>query len=419
LGIKKVFKSKISGTVYAPSSKSVILRAIALSLLTNGNTVIRNINFSDDVLAAINIVTELGVKTNISKETLVLESKGKIKNSTIYNLNCGESGLCLRMFSPILSLFKNRYILDGTGSLKNRTVEMVEKGLNKLGASCISNSGFLPVEINGQINGADITIDGSISSQFLSGLLIALPLCTQNSNIKVKNLKSRPYIDLTLKMVREAGIIIKESEKNIFTVKGNQKYNPFDIVAEGDWSGASFMLTAGAISGEIIVKNLQNNSFQADKVILDVLGIAGAEIKKNNDFIVVKKKDLNPFEFDISESPDLFSPIAVLAANCDGKSIINGTNRLKYKESKRGEVIKKEFKLLGIRAEIFKNRIEIYGGNIGGGKVSANNDHRIAMALAIMGISSIKGVEIDGWESVSKSYKDFFSDLQNIGGNIK
>ncbi len=419
MGIKKVFKSKISGTVYAPSSKSVILRAIALSLLTNGNTVIRNINFSDDVLAAINIVTELGVKTNISKETLVLESKGKIKNSTIYNLNCGESGLCLRMFSPILSLFKNRYILDGTGSLKNRTVEMVEKGLNKLGASCISNSGFLPVEINGQINGADITIDGSISSQFLSGLLIALPLCTQNSNIKVKNLKSRPYIDLTLKMVREAGIIIKESEKNIFTVKGNQKYNPFDIVAEGDWSGASFMLTAGAISGEIIVKNLQNNSFQADKVILDVLGIAGAEIKKNNDFIVVKKKDLNPFEFDISESPDLFSPIAVLAANCDGKSIINGTNRLKYKESKRGEVIKKEFKLLGIRAEIFKNRIEIYGGNIGGGKVSANNDHRIAMALAIMGISSIKGVEIDGWESVSKSYKDFFSDLQNIGGNIK
>jgi len=419
VGVKKVFRSNIAGTIHAPSSKSMLQRAIAIAFVTKGDSVVRNISCSDDVSTVIDLVTQLGVKKNISNGVLFLKSEGGIKSNKSFDLNCRESGLCLRMFSPILSLSGNRFILRGTGSLQNRTIKMVETGLQKLGVGCKSRGGYPPIEIQGQLSGGEAIFDGSISSQFLSGLLIALPLCSQNSVLRVENLKSRPYLDLTLKMVRDAGIVIKEDKKNIFKIQGKQKFKPLDIVAEGDWSSASFILTAGAISGEVIMKNLQIDSFQADKVILDVLGIAGAYIKKEDDFILVKKRELNSFEFDISESPDLFPPIAVLAANCKGRSIIYGTERLKYKESKRGEVIKKEFNLLGIRTEIFKNKIEVYGNMIAGGKVSANNDHRIAMALSIMGISSKNGVEIEDWESTRKSYKRFFKDLQCIGGNVE
>ncbi len=418
MGMKKVFRSHINGTVYAPSSKSVMQRAVALAMLTKGRSIIKNPSYSDDGLAAITLVNQLGVIKEISDKTLVLESNGIIKNDEDFELSSGESGLCMRMFSPILSLFKNKFVLNGEGSLNERTVEMIERDLNRLGARCKSKGGYPPLEIQGPIKGGEITIDGSVSSQFLSGLLIALPLCNEDSLLRVENLKSRPYVDLTLKMIDDAGVIIEE-EKNVFRIKGRQKYKPIEVIVEGDWSGASFLLTAGALRGQVNVRNLQLSSLQADKAILEVLKLAGAEIETDADMISIKKRSLDPFEFDISESPDLFPPIAALAAFCTGKSIIHGTERLKYKESSRGEVIKKEFKLLGIRTEIFDDRIEIYGSFVEGGEVSANNDHRISMALALMGICSENGVKINGWEAITKSYKNFFEDLQEVGGRVE
>ena len=300
---------------------------------------------------------------------------------------------------------------------------MVEKDLNRLGAQCKSRDGFPPLSIHGPIDGKDIIIDGSVSSQFLSGLLIALPLCKSDSILKVKNLKSRPYVALTLKMIKEAGVFIKSDFiTDTFMIKGLQKYKPTDITVEGDWSSASFLLTAGAITSDVKVKNLNLNSLQADKAIVDVLELAGAEIEKAEDYVRVKKRVLNSFEFNISESPDLFPPIAALAAFCDGKSTIYGTERLKYKESSRAKVIKKEFNQLGIRVELFDNKVEVFGNmrsKIKGCKVSANNDHRISMALTLIGFGAKKTVEIEGWESITKSYPDFFKDFIEIGGKIK
>jgi len=417
---KKIYKSQIKGIVYAPSSKSVMQRAVALAFLTEGKSIIINPSYSEDGLAAINLVTNLGVKKEILERKLILKSSGRVKNDKTFKLTCGESGLCMRMFAPILSLFRNEFILNGEGSLQKRTVKMIEDDLKKFGADCKTDSGFAPIYIKGVIDGRNITIDGAISSQFLSGLLIALPLCLSNSVLKVVNLKSRPYVNLTLKMIEDAGVIIKsDSKTDTFFIEGKQKYKPIDVEVEGDWSGSSFLLVAGAIAGEIIIKNLKLDSLQADKAILDVLELSGAEIVKSEDYVKVKKNKLMPFEFDISESPDIFPPIAVLAALCKGKSIVYGTERLKYKESSRAEVIKKEFKKLGIRVELFDNKVEIYGGQIMGGKVSANNDHRISMALSLMGLVSKEAVEIDGWESITKSYPDFFKDLEEVGGKIK
>jgi len=421
MGIKRVFPSVIRGIIYAPPSKSITQRAVIMAMLAKGESVIKNPSLSDDSIAAIDLVSKLGVKQKIVDETLILESRGYLGSNKKFVLNCKESGLLLRMVSPVLSLSNDKFTLTGEGSLKKRPMGMIEKELSELGAKIKSKGGYPPIEITGPISGGKIEVDGSITSQFISGLLMALPTCIEDSTLIVNNLKSRPYINITLTMLKDAGIIIKEDiSSEIFKINGKQQYNPLNLTVEGDWSSASFLLIAGAVAGEVTVKNLKIDSLQADKAILDVLDLTGTEIIISNNDISVKKGKLSPFEFDISESPDLFPPIAALAVFCNGKSTIYGTGRLKYKESNRTEAIKREFGTLGIRVDIFEDKVEIFGDIVKGGRrVSSHNDHRIAMALALTGLSASDSIEIEGWDSVSKSYKKYFDDLSSLGARIK
>ncbi len=423
MGIKKILLSKINGRVNAPSSKSIMQRAVVLSMLAEGESIIKNPSYSDDGVVAINLIKKLGVKVNVKKndESLFLYSSSILKRNEDLSVSCGESGLLIRMISPVLALFDNKFIVSGRGSLLKRPLDMIENNLIATGARCNSNKGYAPLEIQGLIRGGNITVDGSISSQFISGLLIALPLCKEDSVLKIENMTSKPYIELTLKMIRDAGIVIEEDKtEQTFRIKGQQKYKPLNVDVEGDWSGASFLLTAGAIAGSVRVNNLNLNSMQADKAILEVLELAGADVKKTINYVDVKKKQLNPFEFDISECPDLFPPIVALAVFCEGKSTVYGTERLKYKESSRADVLKKELGKLGIKLVLFDNKVEVYGGTpVVSCRTSANNDHRVAMALALIGLRLENGIEIEEWESVSKSYKNFFNDLQGLGGNVK
>ena len=260
--------SEIKGSIKAPASKSMTQRAIAAALLTNGQTIIHNPSYCDDSLAAMSIAVGLGARVEPKVSELKIVGSATLKES---KLNCGESGLAIRMFSPIVALYPSEITLVGANSLKKRPMSMIGDALNQLGVECKSAAGFLPLTIKGPLKGGKCEIDGSISSQLLTGLLMALPLATGDSEISVRNLKSKPYIDMTIQLLNSFGIKVENSNYTIFRIPGNQKYTPHSYTVEGDWSGGAFLLVAGAINGEISVKGLMKDSCQSDMAILNAL----------------------------------------------------------------------------------------------------------------------------------------------------
>jgi 3-phosphoshikimate 1-carboxyvinyltransferase len=361
-----------------------------------------------------NIIVGLGAKVEPLPDKLIIEGGGVLKEK---KLNCGESGLAMRMFSPIAALFAEEITLTGANSLRKRPMKMITDALSALGVKCSSADGTLPITVQGALKGGKITIDGSLSSQLLTGLLMALPLAKNNSEITVVNLKSRPYIDMTIQLLNDFGITIVNNDYSIFSVLANQKYFPHDYTIEGDWSGGAFLLVAGAINGKITVTGLQQSSAQSDKNILTALQQAGAKMDITNDAVTVEKSPLKAFTFDATHSPDLFPPLAALAAYCNGETVIKGVSRLIHKESNRAEAIVNEFSKLGIKIVIEDDAMKITGGNIIGGKVESHEDHRIAMALAVVAIKAQEKVCIKDSQSVAKSYPEFFNDLQALIDN--
>lgn len=428
---------------------------MAAALLANGTTKINcnngylDPNYSlsseyicNDGLAAISIIEELGalVKTRIVskkynqvKISIAVCSSGIFKNIPKSNiLNCRESALCFRMFAPIVALRNEQFELNASGSLLKRPIGMLED-LSQLNAICKTRDGFPPAIIKGPIKEEtntniskssltnSISINCSESSQFVTGLLMALPLCKNDSIIKVSKLKSKPYVEMTISLLKQFGIKIINEDFQLFRIKGGQKYTPCKYSIEGDWSGAAFMLVAGAIAGQLTVCGLDMNSFQADKKIMVALERAGATIKiignvgaMTGNKIIIEKNKLNAFEFDANECPDLFPPLAALAANCKGTSIIRGTKRLKHKESDRAHALACEFAKLGIRIDLQEDQMKIFGGEINGGKIDSHGDHRIAMACAIAALNAKNKVKIKNPECVSKSYPEFFCVLDKL-----
>jgi 3-phosphoshikimate 1-carboxyvinyltransferase len=412
LSMKYVKRTEVDGTIKAPASKSMMQRAVAAATLASGTTEILNPSLCSDGKASLDAALVLGAVISVDNEKVTVEGGGSPADNT---LNCGESGLCLRMFSPIAALFDDKFILTGSGSLLSRPVDMIPQTLEKLGAFCITKTGRLPLEITGPMQGGNAEVDGSVTSQFLTGLLMALPLCQEDSVLTVKNLKSRPYVSMTLSLLRKFGIMIHHDDKfEVFKIPGRQKYVPGVFNIEGDWSGAAFLLVAGAIAGKITVTNLDINSLQADRVILDALEMAGAGIEIGENSITIERSELNGFEFEASECPDLFPPLAALACSCKGKTIIYGTERLKHKESSRGDVLVSELGAMGADVRVENNRMEITGTELEGGIVDSHNDHRIAMACACAGLVSKNGVTIRNPEAISKSYPEFFEDLESV-----
>lgn len=226
-------------------------------------------------------------------------------------------------------------------------------------------------------------IDGSISSQLLTGLLMALPVASNDSVIKVSNLKSRPYIDMTLQVLEKFGIKVEHTGHEIYRIKGGQEYRPAAFTVESDWSGGAFLLVAGAIGGEVNVEGLRPDSRQSDKAVLTALDKAGARVSITENKITVSRSDLKCFEFDATESPDLFPPLVALAACCKGITGIKGAKRLIHKESNRAEALVKEFGKMNIKVEINDDYMLVTGGKIKGAHVESHNDHRIAMATAV------------------------------------
>ncbi len=414
--IKTIHRSEVTGTVSATPSKSLTQRAIAAALLAHGKTVINNPSFCNDSLAAMKMAEELGASVSAGED--YIEVNGSSEALSEVFLNCGESGLALRMFSPVAALLSRTCTLTGEGSLLKRPVSMITDALSQLGMAAESDKGFLPLIIKGNLKGGKIEIDGSSGSQILTGLLLALPCAETDSEINVLNLKSKPYISLTLKILEDFGIYVVNHGYRRFLIPGKQVYEARNYCVEGDWSGSSFLLVAGALAGEVRVRNLQPGSLQADIAVIEALKLAGAEVIIESDSVTALNRELRSFDFDATDSPDLFPPLAALASGCKGITRIKGISRLEHKESNRSLAIAGVLNGLGISTRVSGDEMLIEGGAVTGATVSSCDDHRIAMMASVAALTGHGSVTVTGAEAVSKSYPGFFDDLSKLGVKI-
>lgn len=416
--------SKVGGTIRAPASKSAMQRALACAAMARGSSTITNPSWCADSLAAVGVIEALGAETEKSGEKITIRGGFRSDGRKI-TAQCGESGLCIRMFSAIASLLPCEVELRGEGSLAKRQVGMVAEPLSSLGVRCATDEGRPPVRMHGPLNCGDLEVDGSESSQFITGLLMALPMCEGDSTVRVRNPASRGYLDLTMDVMKIFGAVITRSDDcTVFRIKG-KPYAPADYEVEGDWSGAAFLLAAGAVAagGEsadmpLDVTGISAGSSQPDRAMLEALRLCGADARAIPGGYRIRGARLTGFDFDANGCPDLFPPLVALASRCEGLTRLRGAGRLRGKESDRAAALSEEFGKLGLEVRVHGDEMtvrgKIGGERLGGGAVSSRGDHRIAMAAAVAALRASDAVSIEGAECVAKSYPDFFEALASI-----
>jgi 3-phosphoshikimate 1-carboxyvinyltransferase len=432
--------SVLTGEILAPASKSSMQRACAAALLRAGETIIHHPGYSNDDKAALGVIRDLGAAvTSLADGSLRVISKGVGHASTGLEVNCGESGLGLRMFAPIIALNRQAIRVRGEGSLLSRPMDFFDEIFPQLGVRVISNKGKLPLEIQGPLQPRDIEIDGSLSSQFLTGLLLAYVAAgAKDVTIRVHNLKSKPYIDLTLDVMKCFGWSVGNRQYESFYFDGERSVGSAGVLeytVEGDWSGGAFLLVAGAIAGPIVVRGLDVRSTQADKAILQALRDSGANLTIREDVIDIgpaagagstsvssaagRSGRLQAFHFDATDCPDLFPPLVALAAQAEGTSVIAGVSRLAHKESNRGLTLQEEFGKMGVTIDLVGDKMLIRGGDsVKGATVHSRHDHRIAMACAVGALKAKGEVTIEEAQAIDKSYPDFYRHLQQLGATL-
>jgi 3-phosphoshikimate 1-carboxyvinyltransferase len=413
--MKKVIQpGKRFGTIGIPASKSDGQRALLAAALAKGESSLINLGESKDELAMLSAIKQLGAKAKqIDEVTLLINGIKKFPKEA--ELNMGESGLGIRLMTSVCAAHEGVYMIYGKGSLENRPLTFFEETLPLFKAGISSNNGLIPLEIEGPMKGSTVEMDGSQSSQYISGMMMALPLLKEDSRIHVSNLNSLPYLQMTLDTLNKFGIEVSHQNYEDFIIRGNQNYIPTTYTIESDWSSASFWLVASALGYNIKLSGLSMTSLQADKMILDAFDSANCLVEFNDKKIRINGKNRKPFKFDATHCPDLFPALATFASLCDGKSEIKGVSRLTHKESNRGVVLQEEFANIGVIIILDGDIMHIHGKtSIEGGKVSSHNDHRIAMCFAIAGLFSDDEIEISGAEAVSKSYPTFWDDLEKL-----
>ena len=409
-------KRFLNGTVSVPPSKSFSHRAVICAALSGKKCFVSPLVFSQDVLATINAMKNLGAEIEIFENGV--EIKGFKKPSKGVFVDCFDSGSTLRFLVPVAAALGIETVFKRSESLAKRPIKDLLCALEKAGVKSKLNKDF-SLKISGKLNPGEFSLPGDVSSQFVSGLLMALPMLDENSKIKLTSkLESSAYVEITTEVMKKFGILTEKTHDGFF-IKGNQKYKSFDYNVEGDWSQAAFFMAMGALGGSISVKNLNKNSCQADKMIFDFLENFGADISWNKGEVKVNKSKLKATNVDAAEVPDLVPVLAVLAANAEGETSIKNVKRLRFKECDRLSVISEELAKIGVKIEFSENELKITGGkDYFGCEVSSHNDHRIAMAMAVMA-SCIEGnMTILNSGCVKKSYPDFFKDYCLLGGIV-
>ncbi len=413
-----IHKSKIKGKVIAPSSKSYTLRGLMCAALAKGESEIIHPLSSDDTEAALKVLSQVGVGVHQERDSWRVNGGNFHQPAT--DLFCGESATTLRFMTAICSLIPGKCRLVPGPSLARRPVRPLIQALRQLGVNCSSQGEVAPVIVDGgRLKGGVTELPGNISSQFVSALLFISPLADEGVTIRLTTpLESKPFVLMTLDCLAKFGIKVEYSQDLREFKVSKQVYKPTKYRVEGDWSSASYLLALGALSGEVEVENLNPESWQGDKIILNLLRDMGALVKVDKNSVTISRSRLNAIRADLSDCIDLLPTMAVLAASADGVSELVGIERGRIKESNRVSAVREGLERMGIKVQEERNRLIITGSRPKGSVIDSKGDHRIAMAFSLLG--SVAGETIiNDAECVSKTYPQFWDVLRSIGGEVK
>ena len=412
--------SKLCGMVNVPPSKSFMHRAIFAAAMCSGNSILKNVVISEDILATLGAIEKLGASYKMVGKNLKIFGglNALLKPSKrLIEVDCSESGSTLRFLIPIAAAFGKNLMIKGRGRLLSRPIDSYINSFKEQNI-VINKVDGEKLYISGRLNAGTYFIDGKTSSQFVTGLLMALPNLYGTSRLKVKSdLCSKPYVNITLDVLKSFGIDVFEGDRE-YIVNGIQRYRSRKYEIEGDYSQAAFFEVLGCVS-PICIGGLNFKSIQGDMQMLKLIKECGADIAWENGLLKVSPGRLRSFYVDVTNMPDLTPPIAILACMCKGRSVIDGISRLKFKESNRIVSVVNMLKNIGGRIAVEGDKMLIDGVNsFEGGVVDTYNDHRIAMAAAIAAVYSKKPITILRANSVDKSYPDFYKDYQSLGGIV-
>ncbi len=411
--------NKLSGDVIIPPSKSLSHRAIIAASLAEGESVISNVLLSKDILATIESMRACGATIDIDKDKLYIKGSKVIRKCNIIDAN--ESGSTIRFMIPIALVCGDKITFTGKNNLVNRPLDPFLEIFDRDNIKYTKNDKYLPLEVEGTLKPGYYPIRGDISSQFITGLLYALPLLDGDSVIEITtNLESKGYIDLTLDILSKFGIEIINEDYHKFYIKGNQKYMPNNYEIEGDFSQSAFFLVADMLGAHINLKAMNLSSFQGDKKILEDIKSFGGNVEVNTNYIKCNTNSINSATIDFSQSPDLGPALTVLASLAKGESNFINASRLRIKECDRITCMKEELNKLGANIKelpdgMIINGVERLKGNI----VDSHNDHRVAMALAMASLKCDGEIKILNAQCVSKSFPHFWEVFEALGGKIR
>ena len=411
-------QSDIRGKTTAPPSKSYTIRGLMCAALARGESRIMHPLYADDTEAAVRVLGDIGVGVEQSEDLWKISGGDLSWPET--DLYCGDSAATLRFMTAICAILPGRCRLTAGASLARRPVRPLVEALRKLGVDCSSADGVAPVTVNGgRLRGGETELPGNVSSQFLSALLLVSPFAEEGMRIRLSSpLQSKPYVDMTLDCMARFGIEVTTSVGMDDFYTARQTYQPASYEVEGDWSSASYLLALGAIVGEVEVQNLNPQSLQSDRVMLEFLHRMGAHVSVSPGAIRVRGAKLKALRADLSDCIDLLPTVAVLAAVAEGTSELEGIGRARLKESNRVTAVREGLERMGVEVVEEENRMTITGSKLKGAVVDSYDDHRIAMAFSIPGVLA-GNTTINGAECVNKTFPEFWAILKSIGGRLK
>ena len=418
--MKKISPYKYHGSIFSCGSKSHAQRILILALISRSSLFIKNFIIEDigtDVQHVLKVCEQLGFTYIQKPDGIQFIAPNLLLIHPEPNFNIGESGFALRTLSTVLSALTDSYVIDGEKTILNRDHKGLIESLTNIGFEVNADNNKLPLKISkSESFPSTIEIDGSEGSQFISGILMRSLTSRIDTEIRIKNMTSRPYIDLTIKTIEQFNGKVNQVNDSTHVIPGGQVLRTENVTLEGDWSNMAFHIVGAALNGEIVISGLSTLSTQADKIILDVLKKFGAEIEiEKSTKIKVSSALKNPFQMDLTNAPDLFPVLTVLACGANGVSIIQGTHRLVNKESNRLQSICNMLDVFKVNYQSIANELHINGrGRVNGGNVKTYDDHRIAMAAICAGTIADNAIIIDNEECINKSYKNYFKQMDGI-----